>query len=236
MHWWRHRSDRTKIGDIKKTVAAFSLQHGVYTQLKPPSLNTLKSCKTKTNPKFGGALFSRTSEFSTHQNNLILAFHQFEAHWLSKTISVIPRLFKEDFVLTFFESEAKHRFCHRGCRSVWNQTARIWPLCLLSLGRSARSRHNAWGSLTMMIKFKFTSSHQFLSSSSSVCTVGKTSGHVPSWFGSTRKSWLPSRQKSSLKDALHTPKSNVAVKINPINFTMFANLDWIEYWYDAHLL
>ena len=125
MHWWRHRSDRTKIGDIKKTVAAFSLQHGVYTQLKPPSLNTLKSCKTKTNPKFGGALFSRTSEFSTHQNNLILAFHQFEAHWLSKTISVIPRLFKEDFVLTFFESEAKHRFCHRGCRSVWNQTARI---------------------------------------------------------------------------------------------------------------
>ena len=136
-----------KIGDIKKTVAAFSLQHGVYTQLKPPSLNTLKSCKTKTNPKFGGALFSRTSEFSTHQNNLILAFHQFEAHWLSKTISVIPRLFKEDFVLTFFESEAKHRFCHRGCRSVWNQTARIWPLCLLSLGRSARSRHNAWGSL-----------------------------------------------------------------------------------------
>ena len=147
MHWWRHRSDRTKIGDIKKTVAAFSLQHGVYTQLKPPSLNTLKSCKTKTNPKFGGALFSRTSEFSTHQNNLILAFHQFEAHWLSKTISVIPRLFKEDFVLTFFESEAKHRFCHRGCRSVWNQTARIWPLCLLSLGRSARSRHNAWGSL-----------------------------------------------------------------------------------------
>ena len=69
-----------KIGDIKKTVAAFSLQHGVYTQLKPPSLNTLKSCKTKTNPKFGGALFSRTSEFSTHQNNLILAFHQFEAH------------------------------------------------------------------------------------------------------------------------------------------------------------
>ena len=148
MHWWRHRSDRTKIGDIKKTVAAFSLQHGVYTQLKPPSLNTLKSCKTKTNPKFGGALFSRTSEFSTHQNNLILAFHQFEAHWLSKTISVIPRLFKEDFVLTFFESEAKHRFCHRGCRSVWNQTARIWPLCLLSLGRSARSRHNAWGSLT----------------------------------------------------------------------------------------
>ena len=69
-----------KIGGIKKTVAAFSLQHGVYTQLKPPSLNTLKSCKTKTNPKFGGALFSRTSEFSTHQNNLILAFHQFEAH------------------------------------------------------------------------------------------------------------------------------------------------------------
>ena len=114
MHWWRHRSDRTKIGDIKKTVAAFSLQHGVYTQLKPPSLNTLKSCKTKTNPKFGGALFSRTSEFSTHQNNLILAFHQFEAHWLSKTISVIPRLFKEDFVLTFFESKAKHRFCFRG--------------------------------------------------------------------------------------------------------------------------
>ena len=149
-----------KIGGIKKTVAAFSLQHGVYTQLKPPSLNTLKSCKTKTNPKFGGALFSRTSEFSTHQNNLILAFHQFEAHWLSKTISVIPRLFKEDFVLTFFESEAKHRFCHRGCRSVWNQTARIWPLCLLSLGRSARSRHNAWGSLLTSV-----SSEQF-------CQVG----------------------------------------------------------------
>ena len=143
MHWWRHRSDRTKIGDIKKTVAAFSLQHGVYTQLKPPSLNTLKSCKTKTNPKFGGALFSRTSEFSTHQNNLILAFHQFEAHWLSKTISVIPRLFKEDFVLTFFESKAKHRFCFRGCRSVLDQTARIWPLCLLSLGRSARWRHQS---------------------------------------------------------------------------------------------
>ena len=71
---------RPKIGDIEKTVAAFSLQHGVYTQLKPPSLNTLKSCKTKTNPKFEGALFSQTSEFSTHQNNLILAFHQFEAH------------------------------------------------------------------------------------------------------------------------------------------------------------
>ena len=124
----------SKIGDIKKTVAAFSLQHGVYTQLKPPSLNTLKSCKTKTNPKFGGALFSRTSEFSTHQNNLILAFHQFEASWLPKTMAVIPRLYKEDFALTIFESEAKHRFCFRGCRSVLDQTARIWLLCLLSWG------------------------------------------------------------------------------------------------------
>ena len=142
----------------------------VYTQLKPPSLNTLKSCKTKTNPKFGGALFSRTSEFSTHQNNLILAFHQFEAHWLSKTISVIPRLFKEDFVLTFFESEAKHRFCHRGCRSVWNQTARIWPLCLLSLGRSARSRHNAWGSLNQTVLFLLSSRQNVnLNANSRVC-------------------------------------------------------------------
>ena len=156
MHWWRHRSDRTKIGDIKKTVAAFSLQHGVYTQLKPPSLNTLKSCKTKTNPKFGGALFSRTSEFSTHQNNLILAFHQFEAHWLSKTISVIPRLFKEDFVLTFFESKAKHRFCFRGCRSILDQTARIWPLCLLSLGRSARWCHQSMSLLGFPYISRFT--------------------------------------------------------------------------------
>ena len=82
----------------------------------------------------------------------------------------------------------------------------------------------------------FTSSHLYKFSSFSVFTVGKTSGHVPSWFGSTRKSWLPSGQKSSLKDALHTPKSNVAVKMNPINFAMFANLDWIENWYDAHLL
>jgi hypothetical protein len=94
----------------------------------------LKSCKTKTNPKFGDTLFSRTSEFSTHQNNLILAFHQFEAYWLSKTMAVIPRLFKEDFALTFFESEAKHRFCFRGCRSVLDQIARIWFLCLLSSG------------------------------------------------------------------------------------------------------
>ena len=81
-----------------------------------------------------------------------------------------------------------------------------------------------------------TSSHLFLFASFSVFTVGKTSGHVPSWFGSTSNSWLPSGQKSSLKDALHTPKSNVAVKISPINFAMFANLDWIENWYDAHLL
>ena len=137
-----------KIGDIKKTVAAFSLQHGVYTQLKPPSLNTLKSCKTKTNPKFGGALFSRTSEFSTHQNNLILAFHQFEASWLPKTMAVISRLYKEDFALTIFESEAKHRFCFRGCRSVLDQTARIWLLCLLS-----------WGGLLITLK----DSHQDLS-------------------------------------------------------------------------
>jgi hypothetical protein len=49
-------------------------------------------------------------------------------------MAVIPRLFKEDFALTFFESEAKHRFCFRGCRSVLDQTARIWFLCLLSCG------------------------------------------------------------------------------------------------------
>ena len=47
-------------------------------------------------------------------------------------MAVIPRLFKEDFALTFFESEAKHRFCFRGCRSVLDQTARIWFLWLLS--------------------------------------------------------------------------------------------------------
>ena len=126
--WWH------KIGGLEKTVAAFSLAAWCLYSANLPSLNTLKSCKTKTNPKFGDTLFSRTSEFSTHQNNLILAFHQFEAYWLSKTMAVIPRLFKEDFALTFFESEAKHRFCFRGCRSVLDQTARIWLLCLLSWG------------------------------------------------------------------------------------------------------
>ena len=126
--WWH------KIGGLEKTVAAFSLAAWCLYSANLPSLNTLKSCKTKTNPKFGDTLFSRTSEFSTHQNNLILAFHQFEAYWLSKTMAVIPRLFKEDFALTFFESEAKHRFCFRGCRSVLDQTARIWFLYLLSSG------------------------------------------------------------------------------------------------------
>ena len=126
--WWH------KIGGLEKTVAAFSLAAWCLYSANLPSLNTLKSCKTKTNPKFGDTLFSQTSEFSTHQNNLILAFHQFEAYWLSKTMAVIPRLFKEDFALTFFESEAKHRFCFRGCRSVLDQTARIWFLCLLSSG------------------------------------------------------------------------------------------------------
>ena len=78
-------------------------------------------------------LYFRESQNLVHtKNDLIFAFHQFEAYQLSKTISVIPRLFKEDFALTFFESEAKHRFCFRGCRSVLDQTARIWPLCLLS--------------------------------------------------------------------------------------------------------
>ena len=123
----RHLSDRPKIGDIKKTVAAFSLAAWCAYSVNLPSLNTLKQCKTKTNPKFGETLFLQISE-------LIFAFHQFEAYQLSKTISVIPRLFKEDFALTFFESEAKHRFCFGGCRSVLDQTARIWPLCLLSCG------------------------------------------------------------------------------------------------------
>ena len=68
----RHLSDRPKIGDIKKTVAAFSLAAWcAYSVNLPkdklldlPSLNTLKQCKTKTNPKFGETLFSRISEFN----------------------------------------------------------------------------------------------------------------------------------------------------------------------------
>ena len=68
----RHLSDRPKIGDIKKTVAAFSLAAWcAYSVNLPkdklldlPSLNTLKQCKTKTNPKFGETLFLQISEFN----------------------------------------------------------------------------------------------------------------------------------------------------------------------------
>jgi hypothetical protein len=56
-----------KIGGLEKTVAAFSLAAWCVYSANLPILNTLKSCKTKTNPKFGDTLFSRTSEFSTHQ-------------------------------------------------------------------------------------------------------------------------------------------------------------------------
>ena len=47
-------------------------------------------------------------------------------------MSVIPWLFKEDFALTFFESEAKPMFCLTDSKSVLDHIGRIWPLCLLS--------------------------------------------------------------------------------------------------------
>ena len=43
--------------------------------------------------------FRDTSEFTLHQNDLIFAFDQFKAYQLSKIIIVIPRLFKEGFVI-----------------------------------------------------------------------------------------------------------------------------------------
>ena len=41
-------------------------------------------------------------------------------------MSVIARLFKEGFALTFFASDPKQRFLPTDCRSVLDQTARIW--------------------------------------------------------------------------------------------------------------
>ena len=57
--------------------------------------------------------------------------------------------------------------------------------------------------------------HGFSSSSSGVSTVGRASGHVPSLFGSRRKSLLPLGQKSS--DATQAPKMK-ATRIDPANF------------------
>ena len=49
--WWH------KIGGLEKTVAAFYLAAWCLYSANLPSLNTLKSCKTKTNPKFGDTYF-----------------------------------------------------------------------------------------------------------------------------------------------------------------------------------
>ena len=42
------------------------------------------------------------------------------------------RSFATFFGLTIIWSGAKQRFCFTGCRSVWNQTARIWALDFLA--------------------------------------------------------------------------------------------------------
>jgi hypothetical protein len=52
------------------------------------------------------------------KNYLIFAFHQFETYQLSKTMTVIPRLFNEDFALTLFASDPKQKFLPTDCRSV----------------------------------------------------------------------------------------------------------------------
>jgi hypothetical protein len=45
---------------------------------------------------------------------------------------LIFRSFATFFGLILFWSGAKQRFCFTGCRSVWNQTARIWALDFLA--------------------------------------------------------------------------------------------------------
>ena len=54
------------------------------------------------------------------------------AYQLSKTIIVIPCLYKEGFALTFFPSEAKPMFCLTDSKSVLDHIGRIWLPALLA--------------------------------------------------------------------------------------------------------
>ena len=87
--WWRHLADHPKIGGLEKNVAAFSLAAWCVYSANLPSLNTLKSFKTKTNPNFGDILFSWTSEFSTHQ---IIDEYHINKKKIIKFIYFVPTL------------------------------------------------------------------------------------------------------------------------------------------------
>ena len=111
-NWGHGLSAAIKLGSLEKTVGTCLLHSGVYYE---QSFSCRKNCTTQPFALVGD------SRFFTKKR---LAFFY--------GAKLIFRSFATFFGKTISWSDAKQRFCFTGCRSVWNQTARIWALDFLA--------------------------------------------------------------------------------------------------------